>query len=425
MSSLRLFRICTTGPYADLFFRFADSLVDSSFEDSMQACRENGFLYPGGLRAALEAEGAEVMEILVDVPDLQKKWLREADEEPSRHEISETLFKQIGTFRPDVVYFQTFLAVPHHVRRQIRQRCPTVRRIVGHRGFPIMDCSGYEDVDAVFLGYPEYHDRWHAVGVQTFFHLHSFDEQLLPRILERNELRHDLAFAGTTGWGFDPHDGRYYDLRKMLDRTDLRVWGNEPAPRPPVYLGARERVLAALVRLPEGVLRAIQVIGDRTHPFIARVGRAALHRRHEAPARAAVTKPWYEHEPTIRQLYPDRIHPALFGLDYLRLLASTRVTWNRHLEMDGAGANMRVFEACGVGTCMLTDHRPEVVELFEPDREIVTYKTIEECIDKARYLLEHESERKTIARAGQSRALRDHSTARRARELHAHLLGLL
>lgn len=435
MAVLRLFRVCTTGPYFNLFSRFVDTLGDASFDAAIEACRRNGFLYPADLKKTLEAEGAAVMEVIVDMAPLQQKWLREAGEDPARHNNVDTFFRQLEAFRPDVVHFQTFFALPHHVRAQIKSRCPWVKLVTGHRGFPILDCRGYEDVDAVFLGYPRHHEHWHAVGVKTFAHNHTFDASLLPAIREgiTGGTQHDFTFIGTTGWGFGPHDGRYFDLRKLLGATNLEVWGNEPERTTQVnHLTWRQRVLAGLQHLPLPMLAAMASTGRAVFPMVERAARAAMQMKRElakagadVPTRSAISNEfWYHKELPIRELFPDRIHPPVFGLDYFRLLASSQITWNRHLEMDGAGANMRLFEACGAGTCQVTDYRPEVVAAFEPDTEVVIYRTVDECIDKVRYLLDHESERVKIAQAGQARALRDHSTAVRARDMLRHMVEL-
>ncbi len=78
---------------------------------------------------------------------------------------------------------------------------------------------------------------------------------------------------------------------------------------------------------------------------------------------------------------------------------------------------MRLFEATGVGSCLLTDWKNNLSDLFEPDAEVVAYRNAEECIEKAEYLLRHEGERQKIAAAGQCRTLRDHTFARRAEQL--------
>jgi len=63
--------------------------------------------------------------------------------------------------------------------------------------------------------------------------------------------------------------------------------------------------------------------------------------------------------------------------------------------------------------------------MFEPDSEIVTYRTADECAEKVRYLLDHEQERQSIAAAGHRRTLRDHTYRKRAEQVDGILSKLL
>ena len=78
---------------------------------------------------------------------------------------------------------------------------------------------------------------------------------------------------------------------------------------------------------------------------------------------------------------------------------------------------MRLFEATGVGTCLLTDPGNNMADIFEEDREVVTYSSTDECVEKVEYLLGHEDVRREIAAAGQARTLKDHSVLQRCRQL--------
>lgn len=436
----RVFRLCISGPYYKHFFAFADSIAGLSFDESMQRCREHGFLYPGRFKAEMERHGAEVFECLVDVPVLQRKWMRENGHGEDVFDRNDVFFRQLKAFKPDIVYFQTFLGLAPEVRKRIRAECPSVRIVCGHRGFPIDDCAGYEDVDVAFLGYPRRHEPWHKVGVKTYFHLHCFDEGLLPAIRKRAaELDgDDFSFIGTTGWGFPPHNGRYYDLRKVLEATNLVIYGNEPesvvAPMVALARSTRPQLRKVLIEtarfLPDVTLKVVYRAGELAGAGVVMRGAEAAVRRKKYGREISVVAPppqqfWYHKEKPIRDLYPTRIHPSLFGIEYFAQLAASKVTWNRHLEMDGAGANMRLFEACGAGTCQLVDLRDEVTQAYEPDKEVVVYRSVEECIEKARWLLDHPAEREAITLAGQSRTLRDHSVARRADVIHEHFMELL
>jgi hypothetical protein len=112
-----------------------------------------------------------------------------------------------------------------------------------------------------------------------------------------------------------------------------------------------------------------------------------------------------------------------WGLDMYRVLARSAVALNRHIDVaEGFANNMRLYEATGVGSLLLTDAGRNLSDLFEPGREVETYADEAELVEKLRHYLAAESEREAIAAAGQARTLRDHTYAARMRELEA-LLG--
>jgi hypothetical protein len=102
----------------------------------------------------------------------------------------------------------------------------------------------------------------------------------------------------------------------------------------------------------------------------------------------------------------------LFGLNMLAQLGSSRLSLNSHIAAAGDEAvNVRLFEATGAGTCLLTDWKPGLKTVFEPDHEVVAYRSREEAVEKARYLLDNENVRSSIARRGQERTWRSYGLA--------------
>jgi spore maturation protein CgeB len=113
-----------------------------------------------------------------------------------------------------------------------------------------------------------------------------------------------------------------------------------------------------------------------------------------------------------------RVKPPLWGYDMYRQLQRSKITINIHIDMaEQFAANMRLYEATGVGTMLLTDWKTNLPDLFEPGKEVVAYRSIEECVERVNYYLAHESEREEIARAGQRRTLCEHSYYHRMQEL--------
>ena len=81
------------------------------------------------------------------------------------------------------------------------------------------------------------------------------------------------------------------------------------------------------------------------------------------------------------------------------------------------GVNCRLFEAAGCGVFQVADWKPGLAELFEPEREIVTFRTREELKEKVDYYLSQPEERRRIADRAYARSQRDHTYEVRLRKM--------
>ncbi|MBM3346061.1 MAG: glycosyltransferase, partial [Betaproteobacteria bacterium] len=70
---------------------------------------------------------------------------------------------------------------------------------------------------------------------------------------------------------------------------------------------------------------------------------------------------------------------------------------------------MRDFDGPMSGSLYLTHDNPDLATLFERDREIITYASPDECVQKVRRYLREDTLRESVAAAGRARALRDHT----------------
>jgi spore maturation protein CgeB len=87
------------------------------------------------------------------------------------------------------------------------------------------------------------------------------------------------------------------------------------------------------------------------------------------------------------------------------------------------GVNQRVFDATGCGAFLITDWNPALPELFEPEREVVTFRTRQELKEKVDYYLAHPEERQQIAGRGYARTHRDHTIQNRVSRILEIVLG--
>ena len=81
------------------------------------------------------------------------------------------------------------------------------------------------------------------------------------------------------------------------------------------------------------------------------------------------------------------------------------------------GVNARLFEIAGCGGFQISEYRDALREFFEPEEEIVVFRTREELKEKVDYYLAHPAERCAIADRAYARAHREHTYQHRLQRL--------
>jgi spore maturation protein CgeB len=103
---------------------------------------------------------------------------------------------------------------------------------------------------------------------------------------------------------------------------------------------------------------------------------------------------------------------------------SASIALNTQYPSEICGVNKRTFEIAAAGGFQLVTHRPGLEELFDDGRELVSYEGLHDLREKIRYYLVHNQLREQIARAGQERALAQHTYALRLQLLLDTVNGL-
>lgn len=80
----------------------------------------------------------------------------------------------------------------------------------------------------------------------------------------------------------------------------------------------------------------------------------------------------------------------------LKVFYASKINLNITLRSISSGLPARVLDVMSVGGFMLTNWQEEIPDLFVEGKEIETYKSPEELIDKADYYLKHDNERQRI-----------------------------
>lgn len=116
----------------------------------------------------------------------------------------------------------------------------------------------------------------------------------------------------------------------------------------------------------------------------------------------------------------ERFRGEVWGRDMYNALRRSKITLNSHINASrGMAGNMRLYEATGVGTFLLTDNLPNLPTLFEPGAQVGVYDSVSDCLKKIERYLRDDVEREAIAQAGQAHTLAHHTYRDRAKELIA------
>ena len=342
----------------------------------------------------------QTTDVIANAEPLQKRWARENDFSfDDKNWLFEIAAAQIVKFRPDILLVADYSTFTAGFLRNIKRECPSVRLVLGWCGAPYNDASIFGEWDVVLSCIPELVADFTSQGHRCFHVDHAFEPRILEKLDAAQPPSVDFAFVGSILKQSRFHIERERILSELVRHTDLQIWSEikrrsfKQQRNEFVRRKASQAVAAANnAGVPQNLMNAL--------PLVRRV---------------AQWKPSAIAEQDVDGQIARRTRPPVFGIKMFQLLRDSRVVLNTHIDVSPRSAsNMRLFEATGAGTCLLTDWKENLARLFEPDKEVLTYKSAAECVEKVRYILGHEAERRDVADAGQRRTLRDHNFDKRA-----------
>jgi len=326
----------------------------------------------------LAAMGHETSLVIANYAGAQRQWAREHGVRLGSNWRTDAVLAQLVDFRPDVVFFEDTLSFPASFVREIRTRVSSVRAVVAYLGIVRTDVDLLREADLVVTCAEEITEQVQREGHRAVTILHAFEPSVLRELTPRAHPI-DVSFAGSVIPGV--HANRH-ELLCALVAAGVNL---------ELYCGS---------------LRT-----DNPLSLLRYVGRAV---RSSPGALTWLWGPLRKH-----------IRTEVFGKAMLEVVFNSRISLNNHGDAVTFAANMRLFEITGCGSCLVTDWKPNLAQLFEPGSEVMTYRSQAECIEVVKWLLENEEERERIARAGQQRTLRDHTFRARSVELADHIGALL
>lgn len=118
-------------------------------------------------------------------------------------------------------------------------------------------------------------------------------------------------------------------------------------------------------------------------------------------------------------------NPPVWGNDLFELFSNSKMSINIHGDdSPNEAANVRLLEATGCGSLLLTEDKSNLIEYFNDD-EMVSYESLQDLIEKITFFSENEEFAEKIAIAGRVKTLASHTYDHRASEITETLLSFL
>jgi hypothetical protein len=100
--------------------------------------------------------------------------------------------------------------------------------------------------------------------------------------------------------------------------------------------------------------------------------------------------------------------------DAAKKISMSRFAINDSIKND---LNMRTFEVMATGTPLITQENAPLLELFEPGKHLLTFRTIDEAVRQAKVLLANPSLQAEIGKAGMDEVIAKHTYNHRTLEI--------
>ncbi len=401
--SYRFVRITSNYPqYINSFYlRHPEAHLGSYAEQHVQLTQdsiETASIYVKNLNKI----GVEAHELISNATVLQEAWKKE-NNLPANLSNKDLIINQIKHYQPEVVWVDDFTIVDKAWKAKLLKEVPSVKLFVGHHCAPSNEqlIEKLKLFDIMFTCIPCLKKDFEALGIKSYLLYHGFESPILDSVkINNKQPESEFLFAGSLYSGAGFHQDRIDQIEAMLKAgIKMNLYCNLEPFKKIFVKKTFYHLISTLNKLRlKGIIQAIpflrsnKAFGEKRINFYSK----NLKESSKAP---------------------------VFGFEMYQLLSNSKICFNKHIEAAGECAgNIRLFEATGLGTCLVTDWKDNITQLFEPGKEIVTYKTEEECIEKVKWLIENPEERKRIAKAGQERTLKDHTFEKRIKVLNEIIL---
>jgi len=302
-------------------------------------------------------------EIIINDSVLQRKWALENN--LNKISLDEIFHAQLIYHKPDVFFDGANIFMKEDA--SVFKKKYNIKYIIAWDGYIGSDFKRQSyGVDTIFTCVKSIKDSYNDLGFNSEILQFGFDTRILSRLNKQEVIQNKVCFSGSIS------DNVHVYRKKILLKF---IKSNVP----------------------------LNLYISNLQPKYSRISNAQI--RALMQMRIADFVDYFK----IQQ----NNNGGVFGMDMYQLLYDNLIQLNIHGDGTQQAGNIRLYEATGVGTLLLTDWKENINEIFIPDEEVIVFKDQNEALKKAAYYLRNEKEAKEISMNGQKRTISNYSAEKR------------
>lgn len=331
-----------------------------SYSEAYQTIMGSHFGSGSLFKEVLEKSGPfSVLEVVSNDPVSQRLWLHEKSSPAQRFSLRDALWAQIRWFEPNVIFIMDHDLLKEKFAQEIKKHFPGAF-LVGYNGIGIPETKMFEGLNLILTPLAHVEQKFQEEGLRTFRFRPGFPRKMANLPVGPKTI--PTAFCGSVSISEETHGPRLRFLANLCKEIKIDLFLHGLPSWEFFSLAQMKRRLSGSRQLADN----LAILGSKNQGEV-------------------------------------------FGLKMFETLAKIQTLLNHHVATaKGESVNMRLYEGTGMGCCVLTEDTEDLRKKFEVDREILTYRTESEAMEKIRYLSEHPTVAAQIGERGRLRTLSEY-----------------
>ena len=346
---------------------------DYTYEKNLRLIFEEKYSVSNNISEELIKKNYICTELIYNLKPLQNKWLKQYGNKNFKDEV---IFQQIKFYNPDVLFIGDVNLLNKKFINKVR-KISKIKLILCFHCAPISEkiYDNFKYADAIVTCTKGYKNIISNKLIKdTFLMQHAFKVNEILDFTKKRDI--DVSFLGSLFLNNKLHLGRVEIIYKLIKNFENSY----------VAINFAKYFLVDLILLILDSIINFTFIKD--------------------------IKLFYK----IIYIFLFSKKP-LFGKDMLDILKKSKILINKHIEDTEYAGNMRLFEATGSGSMLITDYKKDLENLFDLDDEIIVFNNNDELFDLTNYYLINDEIRLEIAKNGYKKTFDVHNYQNRVNEL--------